>query len=49
MFLEEFTFQGGWLGIAIGCLIVGLIAGFFIAAILTVIEVVSIFQELMIY
>ena len=31
MFLEEFTFQGGWLGIAIGCLIVGLIAGFFIA------------------
>ena len=31
MFLEDFTFSGGWLGIAIGCLIVGLVAGFFIA------------------
>lgn len=31
MFLEGFTFSGGWLGIAIGCLVVGLIAGFFIA------------------
>jgi uncharacterized protein YneF (UPF0154 family) len=30
MFLD-FVFDGGWLGIAIGCLIVGLVAGFFIA------------------
>ena len=29
MFL--FSFDGGWLGIAIGCLVVGLVAGFFIA------------------
>lgn len=26
-----FAFDGAWLGIAIGCLIVGLVAGFFIA------------------
>ena len=31
MFFEDFTFQGGWLGIAIGCLVIGAVAGFFIA------------------
>ena len=32
MFLEDtFTFSGGWLGITIAALVVGLVAGFFIA------------------
>lgn len=31
MFLEDFTFSGAWLGIAIGTLVIGLVAGFFIA------------------
>ena len=31
MFLEDFAFNGGWFGIAIGCLILGLVLGFFIS------------------